>query len=186
MTELRMPLSLLPTISGNAVFPLLFFDHQHRLHLHDPIMLLLFNSRHRHFPSACTVCVRSPWRPSMSPGRSFYRTFPSTVRFFKLESITLAPKKNSEISHNISISPAIVRSDTGKLFSLIETRSNLEKICKTDFKSLREIPIYSLLNIFARYGFHCDSPDKNFPEKNWNRPEFGIPLTGTGINPILI
>jgi hypothetical protein len=77
-----------------------------------------------------------------------------TVRFFKLESITLSREKNSKISHNISISPAIVRSDTGKLFSLIE--SNLEKICTTDFKSLREIPIYTLLNIFAQYGFHCE------------------------------
>jgi hypothetical protein len=65
----------------------------------------------------------------------------TTRVFFKLESVTLSREKNSKISHNISISPAIVRSDKGKLFSLIETRSNLEKSCKTDFKSFREIPI---------------------------------------------
>jgi hypothetical protein len=56
-----------------------------------------------------------------------------TVRFFKLESITLSREKKFKNSHNISISPAILRSDTGKRFSLFETRSNLEKICKTDF-----------------------------------------------------
>jgi hypothetical protein len=82
-----------------------------------------------------------------------------TVRFFKLESVTLSREKNSKISHNISISPAIVRSDKGKLFSLIETRSNLEKICKTDFKSFREIPIYSLLNIFAQFTMEAISSE---------------------------
>jgi hypothetical protein len=75
----------------------------------------------------------------------------STVRFFKLESITCRGKKNSKISHNISICPAIIRSAIEKRLALSKTRSNLEKICKTDFKSLiREIPIYSLLNIFAQ------------------------------------